>query len=170
MLEPFTTNAEVRATLGVTDEELEDETLDLPIYETGLRFELGEIGDVANDGALADAFDTIALLSESDRTSVQRRLYDAVILFSPFAVASHLKTAVPLFAAKAVTDGKAGVTRHAESPFKDMFKNVAENYDRFRQNLGRAWSAFSSSAVTEVTLPSLFRVSSPDTDPVVDAP
>lgn len=168
MIEPFTNADEVRALIGVTEEELTDETLGLEAYQMVLNFELDRIGTPENDGALADAFRLVKDIPLATRSSVQRRLYDAVRLFSPFPVVLHLETAVPLFAPKAITDGKAAVTRHSESPFKDQFNRARQSYERFRQNLERAWAAYNSSDATVVSLPTLVRVSSPDTDPVVD--
>jgi hypothetical protein len=167
MLTPYTSNDEVRATVGVTADELPDATLELEIYEKVLKMELDAIGgDAGNDGDLITAFKLIEAVAESQRSKVQARVYDAVILFSPFAVALHLETAVPLFAPKAITDGKAGLTRYSESPFKGVFKSVRENYDRFRTYLTRAWAAYSSAADNSVSVPTLFAISSPSTDPV----
>lgn len=167
-LTPFTTNEQVRAVIGVTDDELADATLALEMYSLGLRYELNSIGEPANDGALAVAFETAAALTEDARTTVQRKLYDAVVLFAPYPIALHLETAVPLFAPKAITDGKASVMRHAESPFKDQFDKARAYYERFRRNLTKAWAGYNSSTSTPAALPNLFRISSPSTDFVTD--
>jgi hypothetical protein len=167
-LTTYTSYDEVRAVIGVTSDELTDATLALTLYSTMLSFELGSIGDTDNDGTLATAFDTIDAILPASRTASEQRLHDAVTLFAPFAVVLHLETAAPLFAPKAITDGKAGVTRHAESPFKEQFARARQMYERFRQNLERAWASYSSLTATITSLPTRFAVSSPDTDPVVD--
>ena len=43
MLTPFTTTAEVRALLGLSDEELSDEVLNLEVYEHGLTLQLNKV-------------------------------------------------------------------------------------------------------------------------------
>lgn len=166
-LAPFTTNDQVRSTLGVTAEELSDTTLDYEIYGENLRLELDLIQD--NNGSLIEAFEDILDVAESSRTASQAQLYRAVVLFAPYPVALHLETAAPLFTPKMITDGKASVTRHSESPFKDVFDRCRQNYERYRQHLLKAWATYNSSSETTATLPQLLRVVTPATDPVTGA-
>lgn len=163
-LVPFTTNDQVRSILGVTSEELSDTTLDLEIYGENLRLELDLIQD--NDGTLIDEFAIVQAVAEASRSATQAKLYRAVVLFAPYPVALHLETAAPLFTPKMITDGKASVTRHSESPFKEVFDRCRQSYERYRQNLLKAWAGYNSETETPATLPQLFRISSPDTDPV----
>src|SRR4051812_45297778 len=109
-LTPFTTNEQVRSVLGVSEDELIDETLNLPIYELNLRYELGEVS-----GSLAADFVTIAALDETTWTDKQKGFVDAVKLFSPYAVSVQLETSLPLFSPKEITDGKASLVRYTDS-------------------------------------------------------
>lgn len=167
-LTPFTTTAEVRAVIGVTPEELEDSTLNLGIYETNLRMELDQIQD--NDGALVTEFEVIVAKAENDRSAQEKKLHAAVMLFCPYPVVLQLETGVPLFAPKAITDGKASITRHAESPFKEQFDRARQYYERFRQNLLKVWAAYNATTSTSVGIPLLAVISSPSTDPVTQQP
>lgn len=164
MIEPYTTPAEIRAAIGVTDKELSDTTLQLDIYEKNLVMELEAIGD--NDGALTAAFATIKDQAEKDRTAPGRRLYDAVLLFAPYVVALQLETSAPLFAPKQITDGKAAISRHSESPFKAAFDTCRQYSERFRQNLESRWAQYNSTSTADAAPPTQFVVSSPSVDPV----
>lgn len=161
MLTPFTTNPQVRSVFGLSEEELTDETLDLPMYEANLRLELRTIGV----GIIADYTTTEAL--PGPLTDVQKDFVDAVTLFAPYAVA-HQLTGLPLFAVKSISDGKAGITRHSDAPFDKLIDTCKKNYERFRQVLENAYAAFKNAdAPAEASIPTLFAISSPDSDPVV---
>jgi hypothetical protein len=163
-LAPYTTGNEVRAAIGVTEKELSDDTLDLDIYSKNLVMELDGIGD--NDGALVTAFAVVDAIADTDRTALQRRFFDAVTLFAPYVVALQLETSAPLFAPKAITDGKAALTRHSESPFKDAFDRCKQYAERFRQSLEQRWAAYNTTSTEAPAAPTLFAVSTPSTDPV----
>lgn len=164
MLAPFTSHDQVRAVLGVTPEELSDDTLNLEIYEANLRLELDLIAD--NDGALITAFEAVDAIGEAVRTRAEANFHAAVILFAPYPVALHLASSLPLFAPKSITDGKAAIARHAESPFEKQIREAKQYHERFRQNLLSRWATYNSSTVTATALPTLFSVSSPASDPV----
>lgn len=163
MLSPFTTNDEVRAACGATEQELTDETLDLPLYEANLRLELGVVGTT-----LAADFEAVDIVGVEVRTSAQVNFHAAVQLFSPYAVTAQLEQSLPLLVAKSVTDGKAGMSRFSESPFKDALNAAKKNYERFRQNLQKKYAIYkSATAPIIVGVPTLFAIASPDGDPVI---
>jgi hypothetical protein len=164
MLAPFTSNDDVRAVFGVTSDELTDATLELGLYERNLRLELDLI--LNNGGTLIEAFETVSAIPENTRTAAQENLYSAVLLFSPYPVALHLASSLPLFAPKSITDGKAAISRHSESPFEKQIQEARQYYERFRQNLISRWATYGSSTSAAPLMPTLFSVSSPDTDPV----
>lgn len=169
-LEPFTDNDSVRGVLGVNAQELSDDTLALEMYALGLKAELNAVGEPDNDGALVAAFETILLIEEATRTAPQRNLYAAVILFAPYAVARHLASSFPLFTQRSITDGKAAVSRHAESPFKDAINQCKQDYERFRQSLEKRWATYVSIDAVLEAAPTLVVISSPSTDPVTTGP
>lgn len=158
----FTTYSEIRATLGVDDEELPDTTLALEMYLSGLRVELKQIG-----AALPAEFVVIRDKDEAARTASEADVYDAVRLFAPYEVAVQLSTSLPLFAPKTITDGKAGVTRDASSPYKVAIEQCNAAYWRFRANLIDKYGVFKSASVAIVLRP-FFSVVAPTTDPVTN--
>lgn len=160
MLTPYTTNDQVRAVLGVSDEELPDATLDLPIYEANLRQELVVVG--ASVGA---DFKTVS--AQATFTDVEQAFLDMVTLFAPTAVGLHLAQSLPLFVAKQVTDGKAAVTRHTDSPFQGAIDACRKNYERFRQALERTYAAYKNTiAPDNISTPIVFIGAQPSSDPV----
>lgn len=161
MLTPFTTNAEVRSVFGVSEEELLDATLNLPLYEANLRLHLRAIGSALP----ADFLATSAL--PEPLTDPQKDFVDAVILFAPYVVGVQL-TGLPLFATKAVTDGKAGMVRNSESPFEKQINACKKNFEIYRQNLESAYATFKNqvSSAAVQSLPTLLSVVNPASDPV----
>lgn len=157
LITTYTTYNDVRAMLGVNDEELEDGTLALESFSTGLQLDLEDI-----DQTLPA---TYAALPPTGRTATQERFYLTTRLFATYSVAMQLSTSLPLFSPKNVTDGKAAVGRYADSPYKDVIKKIQADYDRYRARLEKAFAALSSASYT-LTPPTLMVVASPTSDPV----
>jgi len=156
----YTSYDEVRAALGVSEEELADTTLALPLYAESLLIELEEI----SSGIPAD-FAIVSAIATGARSDTENKFFAAVGLFSAYAAASQLGSSLPLFAPKSITDGKAGFARDAGSPFRDTIKSVKANYERFRSLLASRYATYKNASVTAVVLPFL-SVISPSTDPV----
>ena len=107
----FTSYADVRAALGVSEDDLEDGTLELDLYADMLEVEFEDVS--------ATFLTTYAAAQATDTpTEAQARFLKATRLFSTYAIAKHLTASLPLFAAKDVTDSKATVTRF-DSPYRD---------------------------------------------------
>lgn len=161
VLTTYTSYDQVRATLGVTSEEISDTTLGLALYAESLLIELEEVAS-----ALPADFAIVAAITAGSRTDAENKFYAAVGLFSAFAVAAQLGTSLPLFSPKSVTDGKAAFARDANSPYKETLKGVQKSYERFRSLLASRYATYKSTATTAVVLPFL-SVISPSLDPVV---
>ena len=157
MLTDYTSYADIRAALGVSDEDLEDTTLALPLYSDYLTQELEDIALT-----LPDTYATVK--AGSTPSAAELRFLTACQLFATFAVAKQLTAALPLFAAKQVTDGKAAVQRF-DNPYRDTVKNVAEQYDKQRTRLVAALAAIGTSGKSSV-MQKYFSVVSPASDPV----
>lgn len=138
MLTDFTTYAEIRAALGVSDEELSDVTLALPLYEEALRADLDDISLT-----LISTYTTVK--AEVTPTDAQSRLLSAVHLFATYSVAKHLTAALPLFSPKSVEDGKARVERFND-PYKKTIESINSEYDRWQSRLEAAFIALGQSA------------------------
>lgn len=158
-LSDYTTPDNIRAVLGVEDDELKDETLSLEVYEFGLRQELDLI-----DLDLADDYATIADLDS--KTDTQRRFYEACRMFATYAVAKSLLSALPLMAPKEITDGKAATSRFAQDPYKETTKAVTSWYEIHKQRLEDAYDLLNASPVSEIQLPTMMLVGVPTNDPV----
>lgn len=160
-LTDYTTYAEVRAALGTNVEEIDDPTLALPMYERGLVADLEDI-----KSALPGDYTTVAAIDEGARTVAQQAFYTAVQLFAPYSVAAQLASSLPLFSPKQVSDGKAGFSRYADSPYKTAIENAKKLFDRYRARLADKYAAMQSTTDT-LGLRPFFSTVSPTVDPVV---
>lgn len=140
MLTNFTTYAEVRAALGVSDEELADTALALPMYEKALRADFDDISLT-----LIDTFNTVNALSSP--TSAQSRFLAAVHLFATYSVAKHLTSTLPMFSPRSVEDGKARMERFND-PYQKTIAAVESEYGRWQSRLEAAFTALGQSATT----------------------
>lgn len=152
---------EIRAALGVSDNELPDTTLELDMYRLHLNTELRAI-----DATLETTFDTIRGKTEADRTSAEQNLFSATSLFSLYSVALHLTSSLPLFSPKTITDGKAAISRYADSPYKQTIEAVQAQYSKLKTLLEAALAEYGGSSSTAVSPPGYMGVSSPSFDPV----
>ena len=159
----FTSYDEIRATLGVSDEELENATLALPMYVRDLGFELA---DIASD--VESTYGTVSTLP-GPLTTVQQRFYDAVQLFSTFTVAKQLLTSLPLFAPKSIGDGRANFDRQTD-PFQDVREGVMAGVTLSRSRVQAAYEALNSTTVTRnIVAPIFVRSTGIAVDPVTGA-
>jgi hypothetical protein len=161
-LTPYCTNDEVRAVLGVSISEIRDEVLDLPVYEMGLRRELTKLSL-----SLPAAFSTVNSIASVSRTAVQSALYDAVKMFSVYAVARQSGAPLALSAPKSLNDDKSGFSRYADSPYKDVLERIEQMYQHTRQDLLTALSEYQGATASARALPGALAVSSRTYDPVV---
>ncbi len=153
----FTSYADVRAALGVSEDDLEDETLELDLYADMLEVEFEDVSvTFLTTYAAAQATDT--------PTEAQARFLKAARLFSTYAIAKHCCDSLPLFAAKQVTDSKAGVQRFDNS-IRDVVKSINDKYGVLRMRLSNAMGALvAPSLVTSAKV--YLAVASPSNDPI----
>ena len=156
---------EVRAALGVNLIELPDTVLNLPVYEMGLVRELAKISE-----SLPAAFLSAAALAPEDRSSDQERLFSAGRLFSVAAVARRVGNSLANLAPKDVSDGKAALSRFADSPYRDVLSRVETEFAESRVDLQSAYSAMEAGAQAPNTRPGNFFSAVPRaSDPVTGA-
>lgn len=158
-LSDFATFDEYRAAVGVTVDELDDETLGLPLYEDTL---IAEFEDVSI--SLPDAIETVSALAEP--SAEQERFLRCARSFARYAVARQLTVTLPIFSPVKVEDGKAAMTRMAD-PYKATTDRVAKEFERWRGRLAEAYQALGSSATTSAR--AYLKVVSPGSDPVTGA-
>jgi len=97
-------------------------------------------------------------------TEAQLRFLQSVRLFATFAVAKQLTIALPIFAAKQVSDGKA-VNQRYDNPFKDAIASINQQYDKMRNRLTQSLAAIGTGAGTTTSKVYVSAVS-PSIDPV----
>ncbi len=156
----YTSYAEIRGVLGVSDDELEDTTLSLDVFADNLVMELEGIST-----SLPDEYATVSDILEDDRTAVQQRFYRLTRLFSTYAVGKQLGSSLPMFGPKDITDGKASISRFADSPYRTVQKEIRDKYDDLRAKLAEAYATLSYSTAT-VTRRVMMAGVSLSTDPV----
>lgn len=106
MITNYTTYAEIRSVLGVSDEEITNDELSLPVWSMLLDEKLLEVS-----GSVATNFTALKLTPEADRTPAQARFLATTSMYVAYTVAKELLTALPMFGFKSLTDGKAQVER-----------------------------------------------------------
>jgi len=162
-IKSYTTEDDVRAILGVSADEIGDETLALELYESNLVLELEDV----NANLQTDYF-VVTAIAPSSRTATQSKLHRVLRLFSAYVVARQLISSLPLFGPKEISDGKAVVSRFSDSPYKETIKEVRTQYDKFRVALTVAYGEYKTTGSTAYTRTYL-SVVSPSTDPVTGA-
>lgn len=160
-LADFTTFNDIRAALGVSEDEIEDATLSLQVYEFSLVSEMEDINE-----SLISGIATVREIDPGQRTAVQTRLIQTATLFATYSVARHLTTSLPLFSPKDITDGKASISRYAANPYKDVIDRVERLFERFKARLAEVYASYSSQSVTASVARTYFAKSTPSTDPV----
>lgn len=138
MLTDFTTYAEVRAALGVSDEEASDVTLALPMYEEALKADLDDISL-----SLITTYTTVK--TEVTPTDAQKRFLASVHLFCTYSVAKHLTVTLPMFSPRSVEDGKARMERFND-PYLKTIERVEGEYGRWQSRLEAAFTTLGQSA------------------------
>lgn len=135
-LTTYTSYAEIRAVLGVSAKELTDVTLALPLYEQVLLQDLDEVS-----ATVAAAYTSVAAIDPGSRTTTQQKLYEITRSFAAYQVASNLLTALPLFAPRAVKDGRAELERQAD-PYADTKVGVAAMLSKLKTRLATIEAAY----------------------------
>ena len=119
-LTDYTTYAEVRAVLGVSNKDISDATLGLPIYVS--RLEESMLGVHEN------LLDKYTLLKAQDSTTtpytkLETRFLNAVQVYAAYQVGAILLASAQMFSLKRVTDGRAEGERFSD-PFALLREDV----------------------------------------------
>lgn len=157
MLTDYTTYADIRAALGVSEEEIEDVTLGLALYSTLLDEDL-----LAVDPLLVSTF---TALPPTGRTPAQARLAALTSLYATYAVAHRLTDSVELFGFLKVADGRAS-TERAKEAFDNLRANIAAMLSRLRGTLLAALQVVVPSTVVTATTSSWVSSTGIALDPV----
>ncbi len=119
--------AEVRTTVGLSEDELPDETLALEIYANSLELAFGGVtlsDNPPGPGTVVSVFATVVAISPSDsRTVLQQALYNLTKLFAAYQVSLEVATSLSMRAPKTLSDSKVTIGRF--SP-QDTWKDVID--------------------------------------------
>ena len=143
MLTAYTTYADIRAALGVEDEELSDSTLALQLYEDALDADLDDIS-----ATLRDTYVTVSAVETP--STAQKRFLSCTRSFAVYAVARTLLTSAPLFAQQSVEDGEAKQGRFV-NPFREVAKRVEGEYALWQGRLEAALTALGQAASAPIS-------------------
>jgi len=159
----YTSYEDVRAALGVAEEELENETLALPLYADALEVDLEEIHI-----KLPAAYRQASLAVEDGSATLnQDRFVKAARLFACYSVAKQATVSLRLFSPEQVTDGKSMIRRApADQPYQKTIDAILREYSRFRARLIALFDLVNDAQTTGVAKRTLFVVSAPVPDPV----
>lgn len=155
----YTSYNDVRAALGVSVDEIDDATLSLDLYEFNLVSEL--------EGISLTLIPDFLGLPPTGRTAEQTRFYQSTKLFATYATAKLGTIALPMFSPKEQTDGKAGLVRFAQDPYKATIARVLQQYEAFKSKLEVAYAAVTPAAGAVVSTRPYFSVVTPAYDPVL---
>ncbi len=160
MIADYTSAVSIRALLGVSVKELPDATILDTFFWLSLQAEFYRICPT-----LETDYNEAIELSDTDADA--GRFTGAVGLFSTFAVARSCMSALPQFAPRSVTDGKAGFIRHTASSFDKATARFDIEYARSRSALFAAYGVYLPEAVLATEEPRDFlQVSTPSFDEV----
>lgn len=157
ILSDFFSPEEVRAVLGVSDEEFEDGTLDLDLYPRHLEIELAQIGQ-----NLATAFATASVAPSPTVADLQ--LVALTKQFALYCVAALVAESMPNFSPRNISDGKGGFIRHSDS-YKEVLARIGSRLQQAGERLKTAYTAYVGASAAAV-LPTFMAVSTPAYDPV----
>ena len=160
MIADYTSATSVRALLGVSIKELPDATILDAFFWLSLQAELYRVCPT-----LETDYGVAVELADTD--AVAGRFSGAVGLFAAYAVARSCMPGLPQFAARSVTDGKAGFIRHTSTSFDNAVTRFDIEYARARAALIAAYASYAPEAVLTVEVTRDFlQVSIPTSDPV----
>jgi hypothetical protein len=158
----ITSTAEVRAVLGVSEKELRDDVLLLPLYSTRLTEALRDL----HTQLLADYASAAALDS---RTDDQQRFVDLVQAYASHHIATQCLGALPMFAKQQVTDGKNALQRVAD-PYAQLRKDVPSVLYILKVRLRGAYAGINPDATPPLPAEQLAALAATrGTDPVTGA-
>lgn len=142
-LTTYTSYAEIRAVLGVSETEVPDSVLSLSIYDFRATLELEDVYvDLPSD------FATVSALPS--KSANQQRFLDLTKLYVPYAIAKELLMSLPMFSVKQLTDGRAGFRRQ-DDVHKEMKDNIEQALLALKYRLGAIYMVLYPSKVTTLS-------------------
>lgn len=160
MLLDYTTHDDVRALLGVERDELEDETIELHVFTSGMESDLYDVSP-----QLVDTFQDLLGKPEGEETAAERRVVSLTKSFATYSLARQLANSLSMFAPRTITDGKSSLTRFSGEPFREVLEGIESSYKLTRTRLINALEDLQADSEETVARP-IFYTSVPSYDPV----
>lgn len=126
----------IRAILGVSDDEVSDEVLNLPIYNLQAQEALTDVSETLQGSVQAAK-------GLTPPTPKSTRLVKLAETYQAYATAKMLLTALPMFAPKRITDGRAEQER-VQDPFKDVKEGLGAALIDLRYKTKQAEAVFNA--------------------------
>jgi len=148
----YTSYPEIRATIGLSIDELPDAELELEIYANSLEIEMDSLTliDATHNPIKEKFFD----LDPDDDSTV----YNQTRIFATYSVALEAAISLSIKTPKSLTDSKVGYSRwSSESAFKDVIAAI-------RARIGDITGDLEGTSTEALPL---FAVIKPDYDPVL---
>ena len=160
-LADLTTCDEVRAVLGVSDDEIEDRTILLPVYAYNLEAELRGVS-----ATLISRCASVRAKAEAERSDNETWLLKMASTVATYVVAKNLTTSLPMFSPKEISDSKASIARFAQNPYADTIAAILKQYEVARGRVTDALAALETVNARRFNyVPNLMRAAG-GTDPV----
>lgn len=140
MVTDYATTADIRALLGVSEEEIEDATINSAVFSTQLEATLDDMSPL-----LATNYAAIKLIPEVNRTPVQVKFLKTAALYAAYIVAYDMLTSMTHFAPERVTDGKAEFQRFDR--WADLKEGLMGGINTFKIKTRNALAAVDSNFV-----------------------
>ena len=150
MLTDYTSYDQVRAVLSITDDELEDQTLALPVFEYNL---VQQFYDTTSSDVVHDKYIALMTAGSASWTTDEKRFVDVAQVFSTYGVAVQLLDSLPLLAVQTEQDARAQYQRF-EKPFERVDALVRSAFQTARTKLLTLYNLI---AGVPVTVPSFSR-------------
>lgn len=139
MLLDYTTYADIRAALGVSEEELDDVTLGLDLHLTLLEDGLDQLSATLRS-------DWEALSAPDTQTADELKFAALFKLYCTYAVAFNLLDSAELFGFLKVADGRAS-TERVPGAYKTLRAGVTAMYQRVKARMLAAYLVVNPAAV-----------------------
>lgn len=169
LLTYITSFDDVRGLLGVDSEELTDTTLSLRVFSRSLEETLRELGESVDPVYdLLEDYRVVVAVAVLSRNASQKSFFEKVQSFSAYCVADDAGSAIPLGIPKMISDSKATMQRHADSPYKLTLERISAGKARSLGRLKKAYRAFKSLAQVDATIFDGFVAAGSAVDPVTN--
>ena len=140
----FTDFDSVRAALGLSAKELPNSVFESAHFNDRLLLDLSDLSDeIVDDYETATAESTVAATN----------FVAAFNLFAVYSYADYCASGLPQFSPRSVTDGKAGFTRFADSPYKTTLTKIHQNIGRYRRVLAEKYAIWKGVPLPAPTAP-----------------